>query len=143
MVALLDERLGAADKEREALSIVTRSGPVSLSIEVARTAQEQSKGLMFRRSMGQQEGMLFTYEPEQHITMWMHNTYLALDMIFIRANGRIHRIERNTEPFSRRQVLSGAKVLGVLEVNAGQSRKLGIRPGDLVRHPHFGTGGSE
>jgi len=92
---------------------------------------------MFRKKLGSREGMLFFYEREQHISMWMRNTYISLDMIFINADGSVHRIQENTEPFSEEVILSGDTVLAVLEVSAGISREIGLRPGDSIDHPRF------
>jgi uncharacterized membrane protein (UPF0127 family) len=81
--------------------------------------------------------MLFDFQREQDIAMWMRNTYVSLDMLFIRGDGRILRIAENTEPLSERIISSGGPVRGVLEVVAGTARKLGIQPGDRVAHPIF------
>jgi uncharacterized protein len=85
------------------------------------------------------KGMLFDFSPEQQISMWMKNTYVSLDMIFIRADGRILRIAENTEPESTRIISSGGLAKGVLEVVAGTARKYGIAPGDRVAHPLFNS----
>jgi uncharacterized membrane protein (UPF0127 family) len=79
--------------------------------------------------------MLFPYGRSQEITMWMRNTYVALDMIFIRADGVIHRIEAQTEPLSDRVIASGGDVFAVLEIAGGGSERHGIKPGDRVIHP--------
>jgi uncharacterized membrane protein (UPF0127 family) len=81
--------------------------------------------------------MLFKFEPDQIINMWMHNTYIPLDMIFIRSDGRILRIAENTKPESDNIISSGGPARGVLEVIAGTARKLGLAPGDKVAHPWF------
>ena len=92
---------------------------------------------MHRRSLPEGTGMLFDFHREQDVSFWMQNTYIPLDMIFIRADGRIHRIAENTVPLSLEQVPSRGPVRGVLEVIAGTSRKLGIAPGDRVAHRIF------
>lgn len=92
---------------------------------------------MFRRSIGNRQGMLFVHPEPRLVTMWMRNTYIPLDMIFIRADGRIHRIEAETEPLSERIIDSGDRVTAVLEIAGGLASKLHIKPGDIVRHPHF------
>lgn len=97
-------------------------------------------GLMFRTSLADNAGMLFPYSPPQEATMWMRNTYISLDMIFIRADGTVHRIEKGTEPFSERVIASGGTVAAVLEVRAGIADKIGLQPGNLVRHPMFAEG---
>lgn len=131
--------VAAADMPRRMLQIETAVGALTLDVEIAATPSDQARGLMFRRSLGDKQGMLFLYTPAQPVQMWMANTYLPLDMVFIRADGRVHRIERNTEPFSRAVISSEGTVAAVLEIKGGFARRLGIRPGDLVRHPHFGT----
>jgi uncharacterized membrane protein (UPF0127 family) len=81
--------------------------------------------------------MLFDFSPEQQVSMWMKNTYISLDMIFIRADGRILRIAEGTEPLSTKIISSGGLAKGVLEVIAGTAQKYGIQPGDRVAHPLF------
>jgi uncharacterized membrane protein (UPF0127 family) len=119
------------------LEIATKNGVHVFSVEFVNTDEQRGRGLMFRRELPEGQGMLFDFERDQEITMWMENTYVSLDMIFIRADGRITRIAENTEPLSRRLVPSGGPVRAVLEVVAGTARKLGIRPGDNVSHPMF------
>ncbi len=107
-------------------------------VEIAQSDQEKSVGLMFRTKLADSEGMLFPYGPEQKITMWMRNTFIPLDMLFIRADGVIARIEVNTEPLSERIIDSGALVSAVLELPGGAAGRLGIKAGDTVQHPFFG-----
>jgi uncharacterized membrane protein (UPF0127 family) len=95
--------------------------------------------LMFRTSLPEQTGMLFPFDAPQEVSMWMRNTYVSLDMIFIRADGVVHRIESRTEPLSERVITSGGPVTAVLELAAGVAARLDLKPGDRVRHPHFGT----
>src|SRR6266702_6024052 len=117
------------------LEIVTRSGVHVFSVEMATTEEEKQTGLMYRKELPDGKGMLFDFSPEQQVSMWMKNTYISLDMIFIRADGRILRIAENTEPQSTRIISSGGPAKGVLEVIAGTARKYGIAPGDRVGHP--------
>jgi uncharacterized membrane protein (UPF0127 family) len=84
--------------------------------------------------------MLFDFQAEQPVAFWMKNTYIPLDMIFIRKDGRILRIAENTEPLSERLVPSGGPVLAVLEVIGGTAKKLGLAPGDRVSYPIFSGG---
>jgi uncharacterized membrane protein (UPF0127 family) len=119
------------------LEIVTKSGVQVFSVEMATTEQEKETGLMYRKELPDGKGMLFDFSPEQQISMWMKNTYIPLDMIFIRADGRILRIAENTEPESTRIISSGGLAKGVLEVIAGTAKKYGIAPGDRVAHPLF------
>jgi uncharacterized membrane protein (UPF0127 family) len=107
------------------------------TLEMALTPEEQARGLMFRRSLPENQGMLFDFKREQELSFWMKNTYVSLDMIFIRADGRILRIAQNTEPLSERLVPSGGPARAVLEVVAGTARKYGIAAGDRVAHPIF------
>jgi uncharacterized protein len=128
-------RLGAA--ELQTLEIASKSGVHAFAVELALTPEEQSRGLMYRKTLPEGQGMLFDFKREQELTFWMKNTYVSLDMIFVRSDGRILRIAENTEPLSERMVPSGGPVRAVLEVVAGTARKLGIAPGDRVAHPIF------
>ena len=123
----------------EPLEIVSKSGVHTFAVEMAVTPEEQAKGLMFRRELPEGHGMLFDFHQEQPATFWMKNTYVSLDMIFIRGDGRILRIAESTVPLSEALVPSGGPVRAVLEVVAGTARKLGIAPGDRVAHPIFGA----
>jgi uncharacterized membrane protein (UPF0127 family) len=127
----------AADAKLERLEIVTSSGVHVFDVEMAVTPQERSTGLMYRKELPPGRGMLFDFEGEGPITMWMKNTYVPLDMIFIRADGRIARIAENTTPLSEVTISSGVPVKAVLEVVAGTARRLGIAPGDRVAHRIF------
>lgn len=122
----------------EALSIKTAKGPVAFQVEVMRTDEERARGLMNRAYLPADRGMLFDFKAPQIATMWMKNTLIPLDMIFIRADGTIANIAENTEPHSLRTIPSSEPVLSVLEINGGLSAKLGIAPGDKVSHPLFG-----
>jgi uncharacterized membrane protein (UPF0127 family) len=119
------------------LEIVSANGPHVFEVELARSPAEREKGLMFRRYMPKNRGMLFDFSSPEPATMWMENTYIPLDMLFIRADGTVARIETNTEPLSRRVIAAGEPVLGVLELNGGVCDDLGIKAGDRVVHPMF------
>jgi len=119
------------------LEIATKSGVQVFSVDLATTEEEKQTGLMHRKELPDGKGMLFDFSPEQQISMWMKNTYISLDMIFIRADGRILRIAENTEPLSTKIISSGGLAKGVLEVIAGTAQKYGIQPGDRVAHPLF------
>jgi uncharacterized membrane protein (UPF0127 family) len=119
------------------LEIVTKNGVQVFSVEMATTEQEKETGLMYRKELADGKGMLFDFSPEQEVSMWMKNTYIPLDMIFIRSDGRILRIAENTEPLSTKIIASGGLAKGVLEVIAGTAKKYGIEPGDRVGHPLF------
>lgn len=124
--------------EVQNLEIVTKSGVKVFSVELAKTKEERERGLMFRKELADGRGMLFDFSPQQDVSMWMKNTYVSLDMIFIQADGRILRIAENTKPMSERIISSGGPVKAVLEVVAGTARKDGIAPGDRVAGPLFG-----
>jgi uncharacterized membrane protein (UPF0127 family) len=128
---------GAQAASIQPLEIVTKNGVHVFSVEMATTEEEKSTGLMYRKELPDGKGMLFDFSPEQQISMWMKNTFIPLDMIFIRADGRILRIAENTEPQSTRIISSGGLAKGVLEVIAGTAQKYGIAPGDRVAHPLF------
>ena len=123
----------------ERLTIASQSGERAFNVEVVRDEAQRNRGLMFRRKMAKDRGMLFDYDPPQAVGFWMKNTYIPLDIIFIAADGRIMRIAANTTPHSLESLPSGGPTRGVLEINGGLSAKLGIKPGDRVRHRLFGA----
>ncbi len=122
----------------EKLVIETASGSHEFSVEVMRTGQQRERGLMFRRYLPQDRGMLFDFGIERPIMMWMKNTYLPLDMIFIGRTGKVSGIAHDAEPLSQKIIPSGAPAYGVLEVNAGTAARIDLKIGDRVRHPMFG-----
>ena len=128
---------GARAASIQPLEIVTKSGVQMFSVEMATTEEEKTTGLMYRKELPDGKGMLFDFSPEQDVSMWMKNTFISLDMIFIRADGRILRIAENTEPQSTKIIPSRGLAKGVLEVIAGTAKKYGIAPGDQVAHPLF------
>jgi uncharacterized membrane protein (UPF0127 family) len=121
----------------EPLEIVSQNGVHAFTVEIATNDQERSRGLMFRKEVPDGKGMLFDFQTEQPVAFWMKNTYVSLDMIFIQADGRILSIAENTPTLSEKPIPSGGPVRGVLEVVAGTAKKLGIKPGDHVRHRIF------
>ncbi len=121
----------------ERLEIITGSGSAVFMVEIAKTPEQKARGLMYRKQMPADHGMLFDFGREQLIMMWMKNTFLSLDMIFINADGRIRKIAENTKPLSLEIIESKAKVRAVLELLGGTAKRLGLKPGDLVRHPIF------
>ncbi len=126
-----------AKMRQDNLTLVTATGERAIVIEVAETLEEKSLGLMFRSSLADGQGMLFPYQGPQEITMWMRNTLIPLDMVFIRADGTVHRIEARTEPLSERTIGSQGPVTAVLELAGGAAERFGLKVGDKVRHPHF------
>jgi uncharacterized membrane protein (UPF0127 family) len=116
----------------QTLEIAGKGGVHVFTVELAANDEERARGLMFRKELPEGRGMLFDFQHDQDVSFWMQNTYIPLDMIFIRGDGRILRIAENTEPLSTRMIPSGGPVRGVLEVIGGTARKLGIEPGDKV-----------
>ena len=114
------------------IGIASKSGTHSFLVEIAANDEQRARGLMYRKDLPEGRGMLFDFKREQDVGFWMKNTYIPLDMIFIRADGTIRRIAANTEPLSERTVPGGGPVRYVLEVIGGTAGKLGIEPGDKV-----------
>ncbi len=103
-------------------------------VEVMRTAEEKARGLMFRQFMPEDRGMLFDFEQEQPVSMWMRNTFIPLDMLFIKADGVVHHIHARAQPLDETPIPSNGNVRYVLEINGGIAAKLGLKPGDRVSH---------
>lgn len=127
----------AIEARLEQLELVTATGRHVFQIEVARTSDERARGLMYRRSMPQDRGMLFDFHAENIVMMWMKNTYIPLDMIFVSRNGRVVSVAEKTEPMSERVISSGQPAYAVIELNAGVAGKIAVAVGDAVRHPVF------
>lgn len=130
-------RAAYAEAPVERLQIVTASGAHDFKVEVARSSADRQRGLMFRRSMPQDHGMLFTFPTETLISMWMKNTYIPLDMIFVSRNGVVTSVSTDAEPFSEQIISSGGLAYAVIELNAGVARQINVQPGDKVRHASF------
>ena len=127
-----------ANFERGELEIETGDGTRHVfQIELATTPEQKSQGLMFRRSLAPDGGMLFIYPSVRTITMWMRNTLIPLDMVFIAADGRIVKVAQRTVPMSLATISSDGPAKAVLEVNGGTAARLGLKPGDRVLHPAF------
>ncbi|MCC3243967.1 DUF192 domain-containing protein [Methylocystis sp. WRRC1] len=126
-----------AEGALEHIQIVTASGAHDFKVEVARTSTERARGLMFRRSMPQDQGMLFDFKIEEPVAMWMKNTYIPLDMIFVSRKGVVTGVATDAEPLSERVIPSGPPAYAVIELNAGVARKIGVAPGDVVKHSTF------
>lgn len=123
-----------------AVTVHTAKGARIFNVEVARSAAEQERGLMFRTNLPADGGMIFTPYPAEGggprlASFWMKNTPSPLDIIFIRPDGTIATIAENTIPFSEEPVTSGEPISAVLEINGGKSAELGIAPGDKVTFP--------
>ena len=130
----------SAKMARESLWLATAAGEREISVEIAATPEDMAMGLMMRTSLPEGEGMLFPSPAPREAAMWMRNTYIPLDMVFIRADGVVHRIEAMTEPFSETIIPSGGPVLAVLEIAGGAAGRIGLKPGDKVRHRLFANG---
>jgi hypothetical protein len=129
--------VGARADEFSPLSIATASGVHTFQVEIAADEATREKGLMNRRYMPADRGMLFEFERSGPVAFWMKNTYIPLDMIFIARDGVVTKIAANTEPFSETPIPSGGPCVAVLELNGGVAAQIGLKVGDKVRHPFF------
>ncbi len=125
----------AAGLEQVPLTIESRGTRHAFIVEVARSPEEQTMGLMNRQSLAPDRGMIFPYDPPRPASFWMKNTLIPLDMIFVRPDGTIGSIAANTVPLSLEPVPSGEPVAAVLEIAGGRSAELGISAGDKVSWP--------
>ncbi|MBT4115855.1 MAG: DUF192 domain-containing protein [Rhodospirillaceae bacterium] len=130
----------AVNFPKSQLAIDTNEGRKIFDVELAISDAQQSRGLMFRETMAADAGMLFDYRFAQRITMWMRNTLIPLDMIFIGADGRVINVAERTIPHSEAIIASKGRARAVLEVNGGTASRLGIKAGTKVYHRIFGTG---
>ncbi len=147
--------LGAPQRTAMAAGLPEQFPPSTLSIEsaggdrhgltvrVASTPEQLARGLMFVTEMGEWEGMLFDFGITRPASMWMRNTPLPLDIVFIRADGVISNIAARTEPYSRTPIPSDGPVRYALEIHGGRCELLGIKAGDRVVHPTIGTGSTD
>lgn len=130
----------AVEFPRDRLTIETRAGArYEFDIELAKTFEQMKRGLMFREEIGLSEGMLFVHPDQDIRQMWMKNTLIPLDMVFIASNGAVVAIHENATPLSTDVISSGVPARAVLELKAGTIRTLGIAPGDKVIYRDFGT----
>lgn len=127
-----------AEASLERLAIVTSTGTYEFRVEVADKPSERAKGLMYRKSMPEDQGMLFDFHVEGPVMMWMKNTYLPLDMIFVSRQGVVTKVAANTVPMSEEVISSAGPACAVIELNAGTAEKIGLKAGDQIRHPAFG-----
>lgn len=122
-----------------ALQVQTQSGKAyDFSVELALTPEEQAKGLMHRTSLSENAGMLFYFGANAPRSFWMKNTLIPLDIMFVKLDGTIHHIHANAIPQDETPIPSNGKVGAVFEINGGLSQKLGIKPGDKIKHQFFG-----
>lgn len=138
-IVILTASTAFAQGEMAPLVIETDEGDHAFMVELADEPSEISRGLMERTEMAPDAGMIFDFGQPREANMWMKNTLLPLDMLFLESDGNIIAIARNTVPGSLRQINPGVPVKGVLELNAGRTEELGIEPGDTVRHAMFGN----
>lgn len=125
--------------KRSSLVVETGGRELKFEVDMATNDAERSHGLMFRKSLGPYEGMLFDFHQELPVSFWMKNTLIPLDMIFIAADGTIRHVHSNAVPLSTATIPSQFPVRGVLEINGGSAKLLGIKPGDKVKHAIFGN----
>ncbi len=123
----------------EPLSIVTETTATLFSAEIADTDELRERGLMFRHLLPQNQAMLFDFGKPRPAAMWMKNTYISLDMLFVRADGTIAALAENTEPFSAQIISVEEPVKGVVELASGTVKRLGIKRDDKVYHKIFQT----
>ena len=121
------------------LTIVSSTGPHRFTVEVAETPEQMEQGLMFRRTMAPDAGMLFDYKTPIVATMWMRNTLIPLDMLFVDTQGRIVNIHERAVPESLDVIAAAGPVRAVIELNGGTAARLGIARGDQVKHSIFGN----
>lgn len=127
-------------KERlkvEKLAIKTHTGLARFRVEIADTGASREQGLMFRKKLAPNRGMLFDFKTPQPVAFWMKNTLIPLDMIFIAPDGRVVSVARNARPLDETPIPSGGDVVGVLEIAGGRAAQIGVEPGDQVRERMF------
>lgn len=127
-----------SEKPASTVDVMVRSSGGTahrFKVEVARTPDEQARGLMFRTTLAKDDGMIFLFDPPRPASFWMKNTLIPLDMLFIRSDGSIARIADNSAPESLEPVVSGEPVAAVLEIGGGRASELGIAEGDQVTWP--------
>lgn len=124
--------------KHDELTIAGAGGSHKFAIELATNDAQREQGLMFRQAMAPDAGMLFLYDTSQPVVMWMENTYIPLDMLFIAADGHIVNIRQRAVPHSRENIPSDGPVKAVLELNGGTVSRLGLKPGDMVTGPGLG-----
>ena len=130
--------VGAAESvefSRSQLVIATDTGQHAFAVDIAQTLEQQAHGLMYRESMAIDAGMLFVFDPPRELTMWMKNTFISLDMIFVDEEGRVAHVARNTTPMSEKIISSRGPAMAVIELNAGVTEKIGLQLGDRVLFP--------
>ncbi len=136
-ILLIGLAVGSSALPTAVLSIDTPKGHADFKVEIAGDQASQEKGLMFRKKMAADAGMLFDFHQTVMTSFWMKNTILPLDIIFIRSDGTISSIAANAVPFSEASIPSSEPIRAVLEINAGRAKALGFEPGDQVHAAIF------
>jgi len=126
-------------KPLQPLQLLTEKGPVRFLVEVADSPTEREYGLMCRKALAPDRGMLFDFGRPQELAFWMRNTLIGLDIIYIGGDGRVISIVRNARPLDESPLPSGGAARAVLELPAGRAAQIGLLPGDAVRHRIFST----
>lgn len=134
---ILPKFISASAMPVDTVTLHTASGDHKIQVEIADNDATQAKGLMFRKELADDHGMLFIYKEEDEMHMWMKNTFIPLDMVFIKANGTIFHIVKEAEPFSENVISSGEPGLAVLELKGGISDRIQLKPGDTISHRFF------
>ena len=116
------------------LTIQTATGKHRYTVEVAASPQAQETGMMYRRSMPANHGMIFPFATSRVLTFWMENTWLPLDLVFIGDDGKVVSIAADAKPMSRDIISSQVPARSVLELNGGEAARIGLRPGDMVSY---------
>ena len=128
---------GARADELGSLSLATASGVHPFQVEIAADEAAREKGLMYRRFMPADRGMLFEFDREAPVSFWMKNTYIPLDIVFIARDGSVTRVAADAEPLSETLIPSGGPCVAVLELNGGTAARIDLKVGDKARHPFF------
>ena len=137
VICMLTSLAARAQGGLEPLEITTASGQHTFQVEIANNEASREKGLMFRRFMPADRGMLFEFEKNEPVAFWMKNTYIPLDMVFIAPDGTVTHIAAKAEPLSEAIVPSGGPCIAVLELNGGVAARIGLAPGDKVKAAFF------
>jgi len=135
LLAVLTATAAAAQCSSDSVELRGGFGTARFNVEVADDPQERGRGLMFVEEMAQSAGMLFVFPAPHSASFWMKNTLIPLDMIFLDRHGVVQKVHSNAIPHDETPVLGGDGILFVLEINGGLAERLGIKPGDALRHP--------
>ncbi len=138
-IGLMGGAAAAGICSQDRVTVVGGFGQAHFRVAIADDPEERARGLMNVTQMPTMAGMLFVYDSPQHATFWMHNTLIPLDMLFAGADGTILTLHENAIPMDRTTIDGGEGIVAVLEINGGMSSRLGIKQGDILRHPSFGA----